>query len=405
MSKPKNISPPKPITLALVSPFDTQPSESAWAFSAAVNKILAGPTVEVVNLTPSGFLTDLTKSFPPLQRAVALIERLLFSSGLLRARLGKERLKAAKNGFVVLLSDASLGILGGALRDFKVITFVNDLIALRASQGEFGQPTSFGRRFNERATLAGLINASEFLVPTRATANDLQQVLASSTEHTTLTPLPTPPAFAPLAPAELAARLNELWRTQGIIPPRYFLMSGSAEWYKNRLGVLRAMRQLGQQMPNPPCLVFAGAPATPEEAALAQQAGVKLYSFREPSEADLTTLYAGAEALLTPSFIEGFGSRALEALPCGVPLVISDTPALVECFGEAAAVILPNPAEGEADAWATVVATELKALLEISDDLRGAIVEQGMQQAGRFSPERFRSTVMGTVEKVLRDNS
>jgi glycosyltransferase involved in cell wall biosynthesis len=47
----------------------------------------------------------------------------------------------------------------------------------------------------------------------------------------------------------------------------------------------------------------------------------------------LPSLYAGAAATIYPSWYEGFGLPALEALAAGSPLVTSKAPALVEVAG------------------------------------------------------------------------
>ena len=50
-------------------------------------------------------------------------------------------------------------------------------------------------------------------------------------------------------------------------------------------------------------------------------------------DADLPGLYAGAAALVYPSWYEGFGLPVLEALAAGIPVVTSDAPALLEVSG------------------------------------------------------------------------
>lgn len=56
---------------------------------------------------------------------------------------------------------------------------------------------------------------------------------------------------------------------------------------------------------------------------------------------ELIALYTGAEALVFPSFYEGFGLPILEAFSCGCPVVTSDISSMPEVAGNAA--ILVNP--------------------------------------------------------------
>jgi glycosyltransferase involved in cell wall biosynthesis len=56
-------------------------------------------------------------------------------------------------------------------------------------------------------------------------------------------------------------------------------------------------------------------------------------------------LYAGATALLLPSFFEGFGLPVLEAMTVGVPVIASDRGALPEVLGDAGLLVSPDDPE------------------------------------------------------------
>jgi glycosyltransferase involved in cell wall biosynthesis len=53
----------------------------------------------------------------------------------------------------------------------------------------------------------------------------------------------------------------------------------------------------------------------------------------------LAALYRGAECVVLPSLMEGFGLPALEAMSSGTPLIVARNPALQEVCGEAAEYI------------------------------------------------------------------
>jgi len=63
---------------------------------------------------------------------------------------------------------------------------------------------------------------------------------------------------------------------------------------------------------------------------------------------EVAALMAGADAFCLPSFFEGFGLPALEAMACGAPVVVSDRGALPEVVGDAGRIVEPNAAAIEA---------------------------------------------------------
>ena len=67
------------------------------------------------------------------------------------------------------------------------------------------------------------------------------------------------------------------------------------------------------------------------------------------NDSELADLLVGAEALLFPSFVEGFGLPALEAAQLGVPVICSDLATFHENLGDYANYLDPNsPSEWEA---------------------------------------------------------
>jgi glycosyltransferase involved in cell wall biosynthesis len=102
----------------------------------------------------------------------------------------------------------------------------------------------------------------------------------------------------------------------------------------------------------------------------------------------LAALMAGADAFCLPSLFEGFGLPALEAMACGVPVVVSDRGALPEVVGDAGLVVEPTSSAIEA---------ALRQLLE-DRSLAERLGAAGARRAAAFS---WRATAEGWLE-VLR---
>ena len=69
---------------------------------------------------------------------------------------------------------------------------------------------------------------------------------------------------------------------------------------------------------------------------------------------DLGALYAGALAVVLPSWLEGFGLPPVEGLAAGAPAIVSDLPVLREVLGDGALYVRPGDAEGLAEALLAV---------------------------------------------------
>ena len=94
----------------------------------------------------------------------------------------------------------------------------------------------------------------------------------------------------------------------------------------------------------------------------------------------LAALRAGAAAVLVPSRKEGFGFPVLEAMAAGAPVLASDTPALREVGGDAAAAYLPV---GDPGPWAR----EIARLAALDRAGREAIAGAGRARAAGFTWE------------------
>ena len=93
----------------------------------------------------------------------------------------------------------------------------------------------------------------------------------------------------------------------------------------------------------------------------------------------LSTLYHNAFAYVFPSLEEGFGIPTLEAMNSGVPVIVSDQPALVEVSGDAALVFERTSVEQLVD--------RMESLL--NKQVRERLIRKGYLRGASFSRENF----------------
>jgi len=179
----------------------------------------------------------------------------------------------------------------------------------------------------------------------------------------------------------------------------YVLFVGVLHPRKNLDGLRVAMAGLAARGFPHRLIVVGGAPADraePDdlEARLAVPGWPgRLRLMRDLNDAALASLIAGADAFCLPSFYEGFGLPVLEAMACGVPVVVSDRGALPEVVGEAGLVVTPEPLAIEA-ALARVLESR-----ELADQLRSAAV----RRAGAFTWRRSAEGWLAALEQAASD--
>jgi len=132
----------------------------------------------------------------------------------------------------------------------------------------------------------------------------------------------------------------------------YFLYVGGFDPRKN-LGVLvRALAALPAERRTPVALVGQGGEAAEDLRREAAAAGVErwLAFVGGVDDRALAALYAGAVAVVMPSWLEGFGLPVVEAMHMGTPAVVSTAGSLPEIAGDAALVFPPDDASALGEA-------------------------------------------------------
>ncbi|MAN65812.1 MAG: hypothetical protein CME91_04070 [Hyphomonadaceae bacterium] len=111
---------------------------------------------------------------------------------------------------------------------------------------------------------------------------------------------------------------------------------GALDWRKNVEIIPKAFALLNKQLRDETDFILAGdhpQPLIDEISSAWADLGLPASSLKQRglvSDRELIRLYKSADAILQPSYMEGFGLTALEALICGTPVIASNTGALPE---------------------------------------------------------------------------
>lgn len=275
---------------------------------------------------PADLAGRLTRRADPLRaRAEAELRRRALAWGLRRGAL----LRRLPRGFDYYntghsnLSDRGLGAVARA--GGRISVLLHDVIPL--DYPEFtrpGIPQVFGRK------LAAVARHADRVIHTTAAAR------ARSERQLAARGRVPPGLVAPLGitradPAPVAL--------PGLAPGmRYFLAIGTIEPRKNHTLLLDLWATLAQRLPADalPRLVIAGGRGWSNAAVFARLDARPPGVIEAPGLGDgaLVTLMQGAEALLFPSFAEGFGLPPAEAAALGLPVIAAPLPELREVLGD-----------------------------------------------------------------------
>ncbi|MDP3994871.1 MAG: glycosyltransferase family 1 protein [bacterium] len=109
-------------------------------------------------------------------------------------------------------------------------------------------------------------------------------------------------------------------------------------------------------------------------------------------EKDKPALIRGAKIFVLPSYWEGFGLDVLNAMACGIPVVVSNTGSLPEVVGDAGILIDPYKTESIKNAIIKLLSADLVEY--------NKYVKAGMAQANKFSWEKTARETIKIIESV-----
>jgi len=193
--------------------------------------------------------------------------------------------------------------------------------------------------------------------------------------------------FRPIPRQSATATLRERFD----IAAPFLLSVGDLQPRKNQIGLIRAFARMVKTFPQlKQHLVLAGKETwfADQVHRAARDSGVadRIRFFGFVSDQDLLQLYNGCDLFVFPSFYEGFGLPALEAMACGRAVICSHTSALPEVVDGAAILF---------DPYSTDEIVRAITDLLLDSELRQRYERLGLQRAAHFS---WQKTAQRTLE-------
>ena len=178
--------------------------------------------------------------------------------------------------------------------------------------------------------------AEVVITDAKATIPDLQHFMGVRPERVRVVPLGVDSRFA-LDDEARSGRAAAVRARLGLDRP-FVLYAGNHREHKSLETLAAAWQRVGQ-----PCdLVLTEAYPFSFDLDRYGKSDGRIVRPGHVSDEELVGLYAGCAATVQPSLYEGFGLGVLEGMAAGAPVIVAQTPALLETAGDAAMTFPPR---------------------------------------------------------------
>jgi len=222
-------------------------------------------------------------------------------------------------------------------QQLKPIFFVHDLIPLH-----YPEYCRAGENHHHSKRIHAALNQAHAIV------TNSQVTMQHLSQYAQQYQLPFPRVImAPIAPAKLPGPMKER-----PVEQNYFVMLGTIESRKNHLLILQIWQRLNRLMGNDaPKLVLIGKRGWECEQVLdlldrCEQLRQHVIELAKCCDQEVANYLHHAQALLFPSFAEGYGMPLIEAMSLKVPVIASDLPVFREVAKDLPCYLDPIDASG-----------------------------------------------------------
>ena len=328
--------------IILIGNYQPEKQYSMLIFEALMAEGYSKAELNVSVIRPRELFRKLGFNRPSLMKWLAYVDKfLIFSIQLLVLRLKNHLFLIDVNYHIC---DHSNAFYLHFLPKNKTIITCHDVLAIRAGLGyddTYCSATKSGKVL-QKIILNALSGAKKLATVSEFTLNQLTAIDTKPNLnknwvciHNALSD-----KFVPMAKDKIQEVLENF---KPIINKAFILHIGSDLERKNRKLLVKMIYELQNDWDG--LLVLAGEPLNAELLNLIEKLKVtsRILQINYPTDTEIIALYSVCQAMIFPSFSEGFGWPIIEAQACGAPVITSNkAPMMAEVGGEAALYADPN---------------------------------------------------------------
>jgi len=271
----------------------------------------------------------------------------------------------------------------------RSITTIHDLNFLHYAQFL----TAESRRYYNDQIEWAVRRTDHILTDSRATCADVVSLLDIPKRKVSVVHLAAHSRFRSMSGQESASIVVQYGLTSG-----YVLFVGTLEPRKNLPGLLQAYRIIRDRDISSVPLVVVGGKGWLYGEIFERLRELELTDYVKfihgIPDSDMPAVYNAASLLITPSFYEGFGLPALEAMACGTPVIGANRASLPEVIGDAGILIDPEDP--------TDIANGMERVLT-NPGLQQHLREAGIERSSRFSWEKTALATLNAYRCVMQN--
>lgn len=294
-------------------------------------------------------------------------------------------------------SDDAVHSIGELINGIPTAVTFYDLIPLIQSDVYLEPNPLFARLYKEK--IGYLKQAHLYLAISESSRQESVKYLLASEENSMNIGAAVDACFQPIYIAEQVRDI--LFRKFGIKRP-FLMYSGATDERKNHIRLIKAFALLPVDLRDRHQLVIAGyLPDSHRKKFenLASLVGLKRDEFiitGRVSDREMVQLYNLCALFVFPSWHEGFGLPALEAMACGAPVLASNNSSLPEVIGRDDALFNPFSEQDISEKIQRALSDS-----EFCEDLR----RHGLKQAKKFSWDITAKNAIDAFERLHRQTS